>query len=44
MTEVIANSVEFLERADSANKSTTDDDYLNDIDGFHPVDNEPIPF
>lgn len=47
-TEVIANSVEFLERADSTNKPNThsndDDDFFNGIDGFHPVDNEPIPF
>lgn len=48
ITEVVANSVEFLEWGDNTNKPNThlndDDDFFNGIDGFHPADNDDIPF
>lgn len=48
ITEVVANSVEFLEWGDNTNKPNThsndDDDFFNGIDGFHPTDNDDIPF
>ncbi|WP_409229175.1 single-stranded DNA-binding protein [Gudongella sp. SC589] len=39
--DVIANSVEFLEWGDKKESSGTD---YSDIDGFHPTDNDDIPF
>ncbi|MGM0396407.1 MAG: single-stranded DNA-binding protein [Bacillota bacterium] len=45
-TEVVANSVEFLEWGDKTQKSSsssTGSDF-SDIDGFHPTDNDDIPF
>ena len=39
-TDVVANNVEFLEWGD---KQTTPTDYTG-IDGFHPTDNDDIPF
>ncbi|NMA48560.1 MAG: single-stranded DNA-binding protein [Tissierellia bacterium] len=45
-TEVVANNVEFLEWGDSANKSpqSTNDNDFPDVGGFHPTDNDDIPF
>jgi len=40
-TDVIANSVEFLEWGDKKESSGTD---FSDMDGFHPVDDSDIPF
>ena len=37
-TDVVANNVEFLERGDKQNN-----DYSG-MEGFHPVDNDDIPF
>jgi len=47
-TDVVANTVEFLERGDNANKSSggfndSPSDYSG-IEGFHPADNDDIPF
>ena len=45
-TEVVANQVEFLEWGDT-NKSQSSDDSSFDfgnIEGFHPTDNDDIPF
>lgn len=45
-TEVVANTVEFLEWGDSNNKSSqgsTNNDFP-DVGGFHPTDNDDIPF
>jgi single-strand DNA-binding protein len=44
-TDVVANSVEFLEWGDNNQKSSgsTGSDF-SDIDGFHPTDNDDIPF
>ncbi len=44
-TEVVANNVEFLEWGDNTQKSSgsTGSDF-SDIDGFHPTDNDDIPF
>ena len=47
-TEVVANQVEFLERGDNTNKSgggfnDSPLDYPG-IEGFHPTDNDDIPF
>ena len=46
-TEVVANNVEFLEWGDS-NKSTDRDDSSSDfgggVEGFHPTNNDDIPF
>ena len=39
-TDVVASNVEFLEWGD---KQTTQTDYTG-IDGFHPTDNDDIPF
>ena len=39
--DVIANSVEFLEGGDKKETSGTD---YSDLDGFHPVDDDDIPF
>lgn len=39
-TEVVANRVEFLEKSDNSN-TQGDDSYM---EGFHPVDNDDIPF
>ena len=47
-TEVVANQVEFLERGDNTNKSSGgfNDSSLDypGIEGFHPTDNDDIPF
>ena len=40
-TDVVANHVEFLEKADKTNDSPSD---YSGIDGFHPADNDDIPF
>lgn len=40
-TEVVANNVEFLEWGD---KKQDSNDWGSGMDGFHPVDNEDIPF
>jgi len=44
-TDVVASSVEFLEWGDNNQKSSgsTGSDF-SDIDGFHPTDNDDIPF
>src|SRR5699024_2605944 len=45
-TEVVANSVEFLEWGDndqSQNFDSQGSDF-SDIEGFHPTDNDDIPF
>lgn len=45
-TEVVANTVEFLEWGDTGNKSpqaSASDDFP-DVGGFHPTDNDDIPF
>lgn len=48
-TDVVANQVEFLEWGDSANRQTSGS-FENDsfdfpgIEGFHPTDNDDIPF
>jgi len=41
-TEVVANNVEFLEWGDKNNNSNNDSGW--DIEGFHPVDNDDVPF
>ena len=46
-TDVVANTVEFLERGDNSNKSTSSNEAPLDysgIEGFHPADNDDIPF
>ena len=45
-TEVVANTVEFLEWGDSGNKSpqSSNDNDFPDVGGFHPTDNDDIPF
>lgn len=40
--DVIANSVNFLEWGDKSESGSSMSDY--DMDGFHPTDNEDIPF
>lgn len=42
-TDVVAITVDFLERSDKGANNEEPLDYSN-IDGFHPVDNEDIPF
>lgn len=41
-TEVVASQVEFLEWGDK--KSNDNNAWDGEMDGFHPVDNEDIPF
>lgn len=48
-TEVVANQVEFLEWGDSSNRSPQDSSSNSDNDfggpeGFHPTENDDIPF
>lgn len=46
-TDVVANTVEFLERGDNSNKASGFNDSPLDysgIEGFHPADNDDIPF
>lgn len=45
-TEVVANNVEFLEWGDNKNSSGSDSQGsdFSDIEGFHPTDNDDIPF
>jgi single-strand DNA-binding protein len=50
-TEVVANNVEFLEWGDTGNKSSSqsqsqgsNDNDFPDVGGFHPTDNDDIPF
>ena len=45
-TDVVANSVEFLEWGDSGNKASqsASDNEFPDVGGFHPTDNDDIPF
>lgn len=46
-TDVVANNVEFLEWGDSANRTPSFNDSPLDypgIEGFHPTDNDDIPF
>ena len=41
-TDIVASNVEFLERADKNNNTNSN---INDyMEGFHPVDNDDIPF
>lgn len=40
-TEVVANSVEFLEWKDKNSQGISD---YGDMSGFHPIDNDDIPF
>lgn len=40
-TDIVANSVEFLEYADNQGQSGSNYD---DVPGFHPTDNDDIPF
>ena len=46
--DVVANTVEFLERGDNTNRSSGgfNDQSMDypDIEGFHPTDNDDIPF
>ncbi len=48
--DVVANNVEFLEWGDSANKSDNSNQFnqsdsgFSGIEGFHPTDNDDIPF
>ena len=48
--DVVANNVEFLEWGDSANKSENSNQFnqsessYSGIEGFHPTDNDDIPF
>lgn len=42
-TDVVAHQVQFLEWEDNNQNSNQENDY-SDIDGFHPTDNEDIPF
>ncbi len=47
ITEVVANNVEFLEWGDNSNKQGSYGDNNLDypeMDGFHPTDNDDIPF
>ena len=50
VTEVVANNVEFLEWGDSPYRNTGSDFYdspdagFSGIEGFHPTDNDDIPF
>lgn len=47
VTDVVANNVEFLEWGDSASKgenSNQSDSSFSGIEGFHPTDNDDIPF
>lgn len=41
-TDVVAQQVSFLEWGDKSESGSSMSDY--DIDGFHPTDNEDIPF
>lgn len=44
-TEVVATNVEFLEWGDNTQKSSgSSGSDFSDIDGFHPTDNDDIPF
>lgn len=45
-TEVVATQVEFLEWGDTNRNQGFDDSGLDfgDIEGFHPTDNDDIPF
>lgn len=44
-TEVVANNVEFLEWGDSPQEgSSGGDSDMSDLDDFHPIDNDDIPF
>lgn len=47
-TEVVANQVEFLEWGDTNNSKpqgqSRDDSDFGGIEGFHPTDNDDIPF
>lgn len=49
-SDVVANNVEFLEWGDSANKSESSNQFnqsdsgYSGIEGFHPTDNDDIPF
>lgn len=47
VTDVVANNVEFLEWGEGANKggnSNQSDSSFSGIEGFHPTDNDDIPF
>ena len=47
VTDVVANNVEFLEWGDGANKtdnSNQSESNFSGIEGFHPTDNDDIPF
>ena len=46
-TDVVASSVDFLERGDNTNKASGSNEAPLDysgIEGFHPADNDDIPF
>ncbi|MBC8590386.1 single-stranded DNA-binding protein [Lachnospiraceae bacterium NSJ-29] len=46
-TDIVANNVEFLEWGDNNNRSSGFDSSgsdFPDIEGFHPIDNDDIPF
>lgn len=46
VTEIVAERVQFLDRGDSKqgfNNSNVEDNFM-DTDGFHPVDDDDIPF
>lgn len=46
-TDVVASTVEFLERGDNSNKGSGSNEAPLDysgIEGFHPADNDDIPF
>lgn len=43
-TEVVATNVEFLEWGDKQQTNNSSSDWDGNIDGFHPTDNDDIPF
>ncbi|MGJ0847448.1 single-stranded DNA-binding protein [Tissierella praeacuta] len=43
-TEVVANNVEFLEWGDKQQSNNSPSNWDGSIDGFHPADDEDIPF
>lgn len=43
-TEVVATNVEFLEWGDKNKNSNNDSGWGDYMEGFHPVDNDDVPF
>lgn len=43
-TDVVATNVEFLEWGDKKDNSSSNDSWASAIEGFHPTDNDDIPF